>query len=93
MQHKPTEENNVDKIRHYTLSLAQASKGNPVICTLTVMLFYIMFNLLEASIERLIFGERFEHWLDPLFQCGFIGYAGYAVYMCAAWQLAQDRGA
>lgn len=49
----------MNKFETYTLALAKASKGNPVVSTLTVMLFYIMFNVLEATVERLIFGERF----------------------------------
>lgn len=83
----------MNKFETYTLALAKASKGNPVVSTLTVMLFYIMFNVLEANVERLLFGERFEHWLDPFFICAFIAYAAYAVWMCAAWQMAEDRGA
>ena len=63
--------------------LAKACEGNPVLTTCTVFIFYGFFSLLEAGIEKLIFGERFEHWLDPLFICCFIGYAAYAVWMCA----------
>jgi hypothetical protein len=66
-----------------TFHLAAASGGNPVLSTITIMLFYICFNLVEAQIERLIFGERFEHMLDPIFGACFIAYAAYAVYYCA----------
>lgn len=64
-------------------SLARASNKNPIVATITVMLFYLAFNLLEATVEKLIFGHRFEHWLDPIFMLGFIGYAGLAVSCCA----------
>lgn len=66
------------------MALASASKGNPVISTVTVMLFYLMFNILEAGIETLLFGDRFEHWLDPAFQLMFMAYAAFSVYACAA---------
>ena len=65
------------------MALAKASKGNPVLSTATVMLFYLMFNILEAGIETLAFGQRFEHLLDPVFQLGFIAYAAFSVYACA----------
>lgn len=73
------------KLQNMTYSLAKASNGNPVISTATVMLFYVMFNLLEVSLETLIFGERFHHWLDPLFQLAFIAYSAYAVWWCAVF--------
>lgn len=65
------------------MKLAAASDGNPIISTVTVILFFIFFNLFEAMVETLIFGERFEHWLDPLFISAFIAYAAYAVHACA----------
>lgn len=64
------------------LWLARSSDGNPIVSTITVILFYLMFNMVEASIERLIWGERFEHFLDPVFMAMFIAYAGYGVYCC-----------
>lgn len=79
--------NTLDKV---TLTLVEASKGSPVTAIAVIMLFYLMFNLLEAMIEKLIFGERFEHWLDPIFICLFIAYAGYAVFFCAAYQLSKQ---
>jgi threonine/homoserine/homoserine lactone efflux protein len=63
--------------------LAKASGYNPFISTLVVMLFYIGFVAFEATIERLVFGERFEHWLDPIFCLIFIAYAALSVYECA----------
>ncbi|HUH57658.1 MAG TPA: hypothetical protein VL020_03990 [Pseudomonadales bacterium] len=63
--------------------LAESSNGSPITTTLVIMLFYIMFNVLEASIEKVIFGERFVHILDPVFGAMFIAYAGYAVMACA----------
>jgi len=68
-----------------SLNLAAASGGNPVISTATVMLFFVFFNIFEGAIEALIFGERFQHWLDPIFSLIFIAYAGYAVVSCAVF--------
>ena len=73
-----------------TLSLVRASKGNPVISTATILLFFVMFNLLEAGVEKLLFGERFEHWLDPFFIMAFISYSAYAVWWCAIFN-SQDK--
>lgn len=72
-------------LRKSVLILAQACDANPLLTTGTVILFYIYFNFLEAMIEALIFGERFLHWLDPIFACIFIVYSAYAVYGCALY--------
>ena len=60
-----------------------ASRGNPVTSVLVVGLFYVAFNLLEAMIEKLIWGKRFVHWLDPVFALGFVSYAGLTVWACS----------
>jgi hypothetical protein len=80
-------------LKESAFALAHASKGNPITATITVMLFFLAFNMLEATVERLIFGTRFEHWLDIIFICAFIAYAAYAVWVCAALQLANNDGA
>jgi uncharacterized membrane protein len=69
--------------------LAASSGGNPAISTVVVMLFYLMFNTVEAVIEELIWGERFVHWLDPVFMLGFIAFAAYQVYICAVYNAHQ----
>lgn len=75
----------MDYLRNSVMTLAAASKGNPVISTLVVILFQIGFNLIEATVERLLFGERFEHLLDPVFMVAFISFAAYAVWACAVF--------
>ncbi len=75
----------MNQLKKITLVLVKASNGNPVISTATVMLFFVMFNILEAGIEKLLFGERFEHWLDPFFMLAFITYSAYAVLGCAVF--------
>lgn len=75
----------MNKLETITLTLARASNGNPVISTATILLFFVMFNLLEAAIETMVFGSRFEHWLDPIFIMAFIAYSAYAVWWCAIY--------
>lgn len=79
----------MNKFELFTLALARASKGNLIVSTITVMLFFVMFTLFEAGVETLIWGDRFHHWLDPVFQMAFIGYAAYSVWMCAALNQAE----
>ena len=66
-----------------TIYLCKACDKNPVFTTVLIFLAMIFFNAFEALIEKLIFGDRFEHWLDPLFMGCFIFWAAYAVYVCA----------
>lgn len=73
----------MDKVKLSALAVAKSSDNCPFISTLTVMLFYIMFSVLAAGIEKLIFGEYFHHWMDPVFQLIFIAYAALVVWMCA----------
>lgn len=70
-------------LQRATCRLAQASDGNPVTSTLVVIMFYVMFSLVEANIEKAVFGSRFEHPLDAVFSVAFMAYASYAVYWCA----------
>jgi len=81
----------MNKLEKATLALARASNGNPVLSTLTVMLFFVMFNVLEATIEKLMFGERFEHWLDPFFMLAFIAYSAYSVWWCSIFNSIKER--
>lgn len=75
----------MNKLQAATLTLAKASEGNPVISTLVVMLFYLMFNFVEALTEKAIFGQVFAHFLDPLLALIFMAYSAYAVYWCAVF--------
>lgn len=63
--------------------LAESCEGNPVKTTLTTMLFFVMFTVAEAQIQRLIFGEYFQHWLEVVFVLAFIAYSAAAVWACA----------
>lgn len=74
-----------------TYRLAQACNGNPVSSTVVIGMFAIAFNVVEAQIERLLFGAPFAHALDPLFGVTFIIYAAYAVYWCAVFNFEQSK--
>ena len=78
-------EDEMNIIQRATYRLAQACDGSPVTSTIVVMLFYVCFSFVEANTEILIFGERFAHFLDPVFALVGIGYAAYAVYWCAVF--------
>lgn len=65
--------------------IAAASRGNPVLAILSVMLFYLLFDLVEASIEKLIWGDAFSHWLDPIFAVFFMAFSGLTVWKCAVY--------
>lgn len=75
----------MNKIQHATFRLAQACDGSPVSSTLVVMLFFVMFNFVEAGVEIALFGNRFEHALDAVFALAFMAYSAYAVYWCAVF--------
>ncbi|GGA80534.1 hypothetical protein GCM10011369_23080 [Neiella marina] len=75
----------MELLQKSVLMIAKAASGNPAIAVILVGLFYLAFNHGLALVETLIWGERFEHWLDPLFCLAFIVYAGYSVYGCALY--------
>ncbi|WKT59137.1 hypothetical protein Q2E61_09375 [Microbulbifer thermotolerans] len=63
--------------------IAVASDRNPILASVIVFIFYLWFNAVEASAEILIFGHRFEHWLDPFFILVFMTYSALTVWACA----------
>lgn len=73
----------IDWIGNSAYAVGLASKGNPIVGFLTVFLFWLMFSILEAGVEKLIWGARFVHWLDPIFMLAFMAYAGLVVWKCA----------
>lgn len=70
-------------IHESAMTIARSAGGNPVIATCVVILFVIGIQAIEATIEQLIWGERFEHWLDVVILVASIAYAAYVVYACA----------
>ena len=75
----------MNRFKRFTFALVMASEGNPVLSTLTIAMFYLFVNLFEGQVERLIFGERFEHFIDPIISASFIIFAAYAVWCCAVY--------
>jgi hypothetical protein len=73
-------------IKDMTIVLVRANDGDPVKCVCLIVMFYFLFNLAEAQVEYMVFGERFTHWLDFVFIVSFITYAAYAVLLCAAYK-------
>ena len=78
-------------IENSVIYLAAAAEGNPVTTTCVVGLFFLFFNILEATVEKLLFGERLEHWLDPIFVLCFIAYSAYAVMGCAIYNRTKEQ--
>lgn len=60
----------------------RACKGDPINSTVLGIVFYFLFNLFEAMIEELLFGERFLNWLDPIFLLLFTIYIGICIWRC-----------
>ena len=71
------------KIMFVCTVIAKASGFNPFLSILTVIFYFFMFNLLESTIEMLIFGDAFTHWLDPIFTVFFIVISSITTYICA----------
>lgn len=77
----------MQKIRNATIRLVQACEGSPISTTIVVIIFFMMVTVLEATFEKLVFGYRFEHFVDVIIQIAFIAYAAYAVYWCAIFNM------
>lgn len=70
-------------IHESAMAIARSASGNPITATLVVILFFLGIQMVSATIERLVWGERFEHWLDVVLMAASIAYAAYVVYACA----------
>ena len=70
-------------IHESAMTIARSAGGNPITATVVVILFVLGIQMLEITIERLIWGERFEHWVDVVILVASIAYAAYVVYACA----------
>ena len=72
-------------IKNSVCRLVIASEGNPLMALLVIALFVIGINTLEVVIENLIWGNRFEHWLDIVILICAIAYGAYTVEVCAIY--------
>lgn len=71
--------------------VVHACDGNPVLAILTVLLFFLMFNLFEYTFEVLVWGKHFLHWFDLLFIGCFIAFSAVCVWQCAAFNMWKRR--
>ena len=63
--------------------IAKAAEGNPIVAIFVTMLFYLMFDCVEASVEMILYGERFPHWGDVLLIGCFMFLSARTVVACA----------
>ena len=42
-------------IKQSAMALARAAKGNPIVTTVVVILFMLLFGVLESNVEKLIY--------------------------------------
>ena len=70
-------------IKEITQILVLACGSNPLVVISSIFMFFVAFTFIEAQIERLWFGVRFEHFLDPVFSIIFSVWGIYGVYLCA----------
>lgn len=73
----------INVLQESVLCLGKSVGGNPVFALIVICLFYLFFSHIESQVEELIFGQRFQHWGDPVISILFMAYAVYAVYGCA----------
>lgn len=66
-------------------ALVNASQGKVLPVMLVIVIGYIVVDRIEAMVERLIWGERFEHFLDPIILLAFFAFGSYSVYLCALY--------
>jgi len=79
--------------RHTACLLVVACRGDPLRSVATVFVFYMFFNVVEAVVEELLFGERFLHWFDLVFGVLFISYACLVVRYCRVYVISEDARA
>jgi len=70
-------------IHESAMTIARSAGGNPVTATFVVILFVLGIQMVSVTVERLIWGERFEHWVDVVILVASIAYSAYVVYACA----------
>ena len=63
--------------------LCASAKYNPIMALALTWMFYLLFTLAEAQVETLIWGDRFEHWLDPVFFVLLALYQFAVIEVCA----------
>ena len=64
------------------LSIADDCRGNYFRAFITLIIYYIFFSAVEIAVEKLIFGYRFEHFLDWWFVGMFSVYGVIVMHCC-----------
>lgn len=67
-------------------TLVNASQGKVLTVLFVIGIGYIVVDKIEAMVERLIWGERFEHLLDLIILAAFCVFAFYSVHLCTLYQ-------
>ena len=78
-------------INKYTLMLVIGCDKSPLRSTAMIFAFYIFFSIIQSSVERLIFGEMFENWLEPIFTLIFMVWAACAAYLCGVIRVEEAK--
>ena len=56
---------------------------SPIKTAVMILIAMFVFCVFECLFETLIFGESFDHWLDPIFIMFFVFWASHATHVCA----------
>jgi len=86
-----TQKKVLNPLQHSCMALAYASEGNPLRAVLTIFCFFLIFTLIEAGIETLVYGKHFLHWLDIFFLLGLFYYGLNVVKACTAYQIIERK--
>ena len=64
------------------LSIADDCRGNYFRAFVTLVVWYVLFTVVEVAVEKLFFGHRFEHSLDWVFVGMFSVYGVIVMHCC-----------
>lgn len=72
----------MEYIKSTALTLAHASKGNPIVALCVIFMLWFMFAVVERDIEVLLYGEPFTHIIDIVIGVAVFAYSVYIVRVC-----------
>ena len=64
------------------LSIADDCRGSYFRAFVALIVWYILFIVVEVAVEKLVFGYRFEHFLDCIFVGMFAVYGVIVMHCC-----------
>lgn len=62
--------------------IANAAGYNPITASVLVFILFLWVNFIERTIEKLIFGKGFIHWLDPIILFSFMVFNILVIARC-----------